>query len=55
MPTPFPSMLKTYLDALGNETGEDMAEQGLLLALIAVTLIVAFITLGPLLHSMYGG
>ena len=39
--------LNVYLSRLEKEEGQGMAEYGLLLALIAVVVIVAFSALGP--------
>jgi pilus assembly protein Flp/PilA len=49
------STLKFYMSAweMEKEEGQDMAEYGLLLALIAVIVVVALVTLGPVIAGVY--
>jgi pilus assembly protein Flp/PilA len=49
------STLKFYMSTwqVENEEGQDMAEYGLLLALIAVVVVVALVTLGPTIQGVF--
>jgi pilus assembly protein Flp/PilA len=47
------STLKLYMFSWENEEGQDMAEYGLLLALIAVVVVVALVTLGPTIQGVF--
>jgi pilus assembly protein Flp/PilA len=47
------SILNARLGQIEREEGQDMAEYGLLLALIAVVVVVALVTLGPVIQGVF--
>ncbi|MDP4120099.1 MAG: Flp family type IVb pilin [Bacillota bacterium] len=46
-------MLKKFFKDIKSEDGQGMVEYGLIIALIAIVVIVALVTLGPKIANMF--
>ncbi|MDP4120098.1 MAG: Flp family type IVb pilin [Bacillota bacterium] len=46
-------MLKKFFNSIKSEDGQGMVEYGLIIALIAIVVIVALVTLGPKIANLF--